>query len=113
MNLYFDIWDSRGTVLYVQLLQLCIVLQVYGDILERPCISHPSEEMVDCLRQIGELSEKHNSVVKNVVSLAESQQEIVGELARIEEALPQKVTKEELHIPDDLQDQLGMLKQGL
>lgn len=74
---------------------------------------HPSQEMVECLRQIGELSDKHSEVEKNVASVMESQQEIAGELAKVEQALPLKVSKEDLNIPDDLQDQLAMLKQGM
>ena len=74
---------------------------------------HPSQEMVECLRQIGELSDKHSIVEKNVASVIESQQEIAGELAKVEQTLPLKVSKEDLNIPDDLQDQLAMLKQGI
>lgn len=69
--------------------------------------------MVECLKQIGELSDKHSVVEKNVASVIESQQQIAGELAKVEQALPQKVSKEDLNIPDDLQDQLAMLKQGM
>ena len=74
---------------------------------------HPSQEMVECLRQIGELSDKHSIVEKNVASVIESQKEIAGELAKVEQALPLKVSREDLNIPDDLQDQLAMLKQGM
>ncbi|KAL9985351.1 hypothetical protein ACROYT_G007743 [Oculina patagonica] len=80
---------------------------------EMSAADHPSQEMVECLRQIGELSDKHSIVEKNVAGVIESQQEIAGELAKVEQALPQKVSKEDLNIPDDLQDQLAMLKQGL
>ena len=69
--------------------------------------------MVECLRQIGELSDKQTQVEKYVASVAESQQEMAGELAKVEHALPQKVSKEDLNIPEDLQDQLAMLKQGI
>ena len=74
---------------------------------------HPSQEMVECLRQIGELSDKHSIVEKTVAGVIESQQEIAGELAKVEQALPLKVSKGDLNIPDDLQDQLAMLKQGM
>ena len=83
------------------------------NILEMSDEDHPSQEMVECLRQIGELSDKHSEVEKNVASVMESQQEIAGELAKVEQALPLKVSKEDLNIPDDLQDQLAMLKQGM
>ena len=69
--------------------------------------------MVECLRQIGELSDKQSIVEKNVASVIKSQQEIAGELAKVEQTLPLKVSKEDLNIPDDLQDQLAMLKQGM
>lgn len=78
-----------------------------------PTAEYPSEEMVECLRQIGELSDKHSVVEKHVASVVETQQEMAGELAKVEQALPQKVSKEDLNIPDDLQDQLAMLKQGV
>ena len=78
-----------------------------------PAADYPSQEMVECLRQIGELSDKHNAVEKHVASVVESQQVMAGELAKVEQALPQKVSKEDLNIPDDLQDQLAMLKQGV
>ena len=77
-----------------------------------PAVDHPSQEMVECLKQIGELSDKHSIVEKEVASVMESQQEIAGELAKVEQTLPQKVSREDLNIPDDLQDQLAMLKQG-
>ena len=69
--------------------------------------------MVECLRQIGELSEKHNEIEKHVASVVESQRVMVGDLAKVERALPHKVSKEDLNIPDDLQDQLAMLRQGV
>lgn len=78
-----------------------------------PTAGYPSPEMVECLRQIGELSEKHNEVEKHVASVVESQQVMAGDLAKVEETLPRKVSKEDLNIPDDLQDQLAMLKQGV
>lgn len=77
-----------------------------------PTADYPSPEMVECLRQIGELSDKHNEVEKHVASVVESQQVMAGDLAKVEHALPHKVSKEDLNIPDDLQDQLAMLKQG-
>ena len=77
-----------------------------------PAVEHPSQEMMECLRQIGELSDKHTVVEKNITSVMESQQEMAGELAKVEQALPEKVSKEDLNIPDDLQDQLALLKQG-
>ena len=87
-------------------------LQVNGQEL-LPAAEYPSQEMVECLRQIGELSDKQTQVEKYVASVAESQQEMAGELAKVEHALPQKVSKEDLNIPEDLQDQLAMLKQGI
>ena len=87
-------------------------LQVNGQEL-LPAAEYPSQEMVECLRQIGELSDKQTQVEKYVASVAESQQEMAGELAKVEHALPQKVSKEDLNIPEDLQDQLAMLKQGM
>ena len=57
--------------------------------------------------------EFQTQVEKHVASVVESQQEMAGELAKVEHALPQKVSKEDLNIPDDLQDQLAMLKQGI
>ena len=87
-------------------------LQVNGQEL-LPATEYPSQEMVECLRQIGELSDKQTQVEKYVASVAESQQEMAGELAKVEHALPQKVSKEDLNIPEDLQDQLAMLKQGI
>ena len=87
-------------------------LQVNGQEL-LPAAEYPSQEMVECLRQIGELSDKQTQVEKYVASVAESQQEMAGELAKVERALPQKVSKEDLNIPEDLQDQLAMLKQGI
>ncbi|XP_022797870.1 uncharacterized protein LOC111336105 [Stylophora pistillata] len=84
------------------------------NIQEMPLVAdHPSQEMVECLRQIGELSDKHNVVEKKIMNVMEAQEEIAGELAKVEETLPQKISKEDLHIPDDLQDQLALLKQGL
>ena len=77
-----------------------------------PTVDYPSPEMVECLRQIGELSDKHSEVEKHVASVAESQQLMAGDLAKVEHVLPHKVSKEDLNIPDDLQDQLAMLKQG-
>ena len=88
------------------------LLQVNGQEL-LPAAQYPSQEMVECLRQIGELSDKQTQVEKHVASVVESQQEMAGELAKVEHALPQKVSKEDLNIPDDLQDQLAMLKQGI
>ena len=88
------------------------LLQVNGQEL-LPAAEYPSQEMVECLRQIGELSDKQTQVEKYVASVAESQQEMAGELAKVEHALPQKVSKEDLNIPEDLQDQLAMLKQGI
>ena len=87
-------------------------LQVNGQEL-LPAAEYPSQEMVECLRQIGELSDKQTQVEKYVASVAESQQEMAGELAKVEHALPRKVSKEDLNIPEDLQDQLAMLKQGI
>ena len=87
-------------------------MQVNGQEL-LPAAEYPSQEMVECLRQIGELSDKQTQVEKYVASVAESQQEMAGELAKVEHALPQKVSKEDLNIPEDLQDQLAMLKQGI
>ena len=87
-------------------------LQVNGQEL-LPAAEYPSQEMVECLRQIGELSDKQTQVEKYVASVAESQQEMAGELTKVEHALPQKVSKEDLNIPEDLQDQLAMLKQGI
>ena len=87
-------------------------MQVNGQEL-LPAAEYPSQEMVECLRQIGELSDKQTQVEKHVASVVESQQEMAGELAKVEHALPQKVSKEDLNIPDDLQDQLAMLKQGI
>ena len=87
-------------------------LQVNGQEL-LPAAEYPSQEMVECLRQIGELSDKQTQVEKYVASVAASQQEMAGELAKVEHALPQKVSKEDLNIPEDLQDQLAMLKQGI
>lgn len=78
-----------------------------------PTTDYPSQEMVECLRQIGELSDKQSLVEKHVASIVESQQEMAGELAKVEQALPQKVSKGDLNIPDDLQEQLAMLKQSL
>ena len=43
----------------------------------------------------------------------EAQEEMAGELAKVEETLPQKISKEDLNIPEDLQDQLALLKQGV
>ena len=83
------------------------------NILELSGEDHPSQEMVECLKQIGELSDKHSIVEKNVASVIESQQELAGELAKVEQALPLKVSREDLNIPDDLQEQLAMLKQGM
>ena len=88
------------------------LLQVNGQEL-LPAAEYPSQEMVECLRQIGELSDKQTQVEKHVASVVESQQEMAGELAKVEHALPQKVSKEDLNIPADLQDQLAMLKQGI
>ena len=87
-------------------------LQVNGQEL-LPAAEYPSQEMVECLRQIGELSDKQTQVEKYVASVAESQREMAGELAKVEHALPQKLSKEDLNIPEDLQDQLAMLKQGI
>ena len=103
-----------------QILQNDIIIIVHENfffthqvnILELSAEGHPSQEMVECLRQIGELSDKHSIVEKNVASVIESQKEIAGELAKVEQALPLKVSREDLNIPDDLQDQLAMLKQG-
>lgn len=73
---------------------------------------YPTPEMVECLRQISELSAKHNEVEKHLASVLESQQKIAGDLSTVEQALPQKIGKEDLNIPDDLQEQLALLKQG-
>ena len=78
-----------------------------------PATDYPSQEMVECLRQIGELSDKQSLVEKHVASIVESQQEMAGDLAKVEQALPQKVSKGDLNIPDDLQEQLAMLKQSM
>ena len=78
-----------------------------------PSVDHPSQEMVECLRQIGELSEKHSVIEKKTTKLMEAQEEIAGGLAKVEETLPQKISKEDLNIPEDLQDQLALLKQGV
>lgn len=74
---------------------------------------YPTPEMVECLKQISELSAKHNEVQKHLASVVESQQKIAREVSAVEQALPQKVGKEDLNIPDDLQEQLALLKQGL
>ena len=68
--------------------------------------------MVECLKQISELSAKHNEVQKHLASVVESQQKIAREVSAVEQALPQKVGKEDLNIPEDLQEQLALLKQG-
>ena len=73
---------------------------------------YPTPEMVECLKQISELSAKHNEVQKHLASVVESQQKIAREVSAVEQALPQKVGKEDLNIPDDLQEQLALLKQG-
>ncbi|XP_068744363.1 restin homolog [Montipora capricornis] len=78
-----------------------------------PSVGYPSAEMVECLRQISELSDKHSKVEKHLTTVTESQHVIAGTLSKVEQALPQKVSKEDLNIPDDLQEQLAMLKQGL
>ena len=83
------------------------------NIQEMPSVDHPSQEMVECLRQIGELSEKHSVIEKNITNVMEAQEEMAGELAKVEETLPQKISKEDLNIPEDLQDQLALLKQGV
>ena len=76
-----------------------------------PSVDHPSQEMVECLRQIGELSEKHSVIEKKITNVMEAQEEMAGELAKVEETL--KISKEDLNIPEDLQDQLALLKQGV
>ena len=83
------------------------------NIQEMPSVDHPSQEMVECLRQIGELSEKHSVIEKKITNVMEAQEEMAGELAKVEETLPQKISKEDLNIPEDLQDQLALLKQGV
>ena len=75
-------------------------------------MGYPSAEMVECLRQISELSDKHSKVEKHLTTVTESQHVIAGTLSKVEQALPQKVSKEDLNVPDDLQEQLAILKQG-
>lgn len=104
-------WQILQNVIIINNENLFFSHQV--NILELSAEDHPSPEMVECLRQIGELSDKHSIVEKNVASVIESQKEIAGELAKVEQALPLKVSREDLNIPDDLQDQLAMLKQGM
>ena len=67
---------------------------------------------MECLRQVGELSKHHNNIVQVMSGVQEMQQGIEGNLLRVERTLVQKVDKEEMRIPDDLQDQLAMLKKG-
>lgn len=74
--------------------------------------AHPSPELVECLRQIAELSKHHEGMVQETSDLRALQQEINENVQRVEGDLQQKVDKKELNIPADLQDQLAMLKKG-
>ncbi|XP_031561809.1 uncharacterized protein LOC116297676 [Actinia tenebrosa] len=61
--------------------------------------THPSPEVVECLRRIGELSDEHDKVEKQV-----------NEMNKI---LSNKMDKRDFNIPQDLQDKLDALQKGL
>lgn len=51
---------------------------------EKTNSEHPSEEMLECLRQIGELTARHEAVAEEVSNLMKNQEQLKGEVVRVE-----------------------------
>ena len=77
-----------------------------------PQNAHPSPEMVECLRQIAELTKHHDVLAQATSELRAQQRETSEEMRRMEGGLRDEVYKQQLRIPEDLQDQLDELKRG-
>ena len=73
---------------------------------------HPSDEMVECLRQIGELTVRHDAVAEEVSNLSKNQEQFRGELVQVEQTLPNKLDKDQWSMPVGLQEQLERMKEG-
>ncbi|XP_028402511.1 uncharacterized protein LOC114525384 [Dendronephthya gigantea] len=74
----------------------------------------PSPELLNQLNRIGELPKQYDDVAVQVSMMSELQTKLASDVHKVEvDILPRKVDKEDLQLPENLIEQISMLKQGL
>ncbi|XP_028417053.1 uncharacterized protein LOC114541315 isoform X2 [Dendronephthya gigantea] len=74
----------------------------------------PSPELLNQLNRIGELPKQYDDVAVQVSMMSELQTKLASDVHKVEvDILPRKVDKEDLQLPENLVEQISMLKQGL